>query len=276
MSLIILTLSWNGIDKLTKLHESLMPALGHLSYQWFIKDNRSKDNTVETVNSWEGNIKVIPYKDNQQNFAAGVNHLFSVASPADNDHILLLNNDVIFNDTTSIGNMLDIMHKDPDVGVVGSRLLYTGTDKLQHAGVVFDKTYKTPMHFRAGQPTDAAAEKNRLFQVVTGAVLLTKAEYYRNIYTTNKSGILGMDENFHWAFDDVDLCLAIKYNMKKKIVYCGNTNIFHEESATLKRNPANKLFLNHNILYLLEKWQKTYVTDRDIYTNDIRYNLYRG
>lgn len=274
--LYILTLNWNGLDKLTKLHQSLMPALGHTSYTWLIKDNASKDNTVETVKSWEGNIKVIPYKDNRQNFATGMNYLFNIASPADNDTIMLLNNDVIFNDTTSINSMLNIMHKDPSVGVVGARLLYTGTDKLQHAGVVFDKRYKTPMHFRVGQPSDADAEKNRLFQVVTGAVLITKAGLYRNAYAKNPSGARGMDENYHWAFDDVDLCLAINYNMKKKIVYCGNTNISHEESATLKKNPANKLFLNHNLLYLFDKWQKTYVIDGDIYNSDARHNLYRA
>lgn len=271
-----MTLTWNGIDKLTKLYHSLMPALERIDYQWLIKDNASKDNTVETVKSWEGNIKIIPYKDNQQNFAAGMNYLFNQASPADNDTIMLLNNDVIFNDTTSIDNMLAILNKDTSVGVVGARLLYTDTNKLQHAGVVFTNQYqhKAPIHFRAGQLTDTEAEKNRLFQVVTGAVLVTKADYYRNAFNQNKSGARGMDENYHWAFDDVDLCLSIGYNMNKKIVYCGNTNIFHEESASLKKNPANRLFLNHNFLYLSGKWQEICVVDKDIYTNDPRHNLY--
>lgn len=275
--LYILTLTWNGIDKLTKLYQSLIPALGHNSYTWLIKDNASKDNTIETVKSWEGNIKAISYKDNQQNFAAGMNYLFDQASPADNDTIMLLNNDVIFNDTVSIDNMLNILNKDASVGIVGARLLYTDTDKLQHAGVVFDKRYqyKAPIHFRAGQATDAEAEKNRLFQVVTGAVLITKADYYRNVFNKNKSGSRGMDENYHWAFDDVDLCLSVRYNMNKKIVYCGSTNIFHEESATLKKNPANRLFLNHNFLHLADKWQKICTLDKDIYTSNPKYNLYR-
>ena len=271
-----MTLSWNGLDKLTKLYKSLMPTLGHLPYSWLIKDNGSKDNTVETVKSWEGNISVIPYKDNRHNFAEGMNYIFSHASPADNDHIMLLNNDVIFNDNTSISKMMEIMQKDHTVGAVGARLLYTGTDQLQHAGVVFDKTYNTPTHFRAGERTDKEAEKNRLFQVVTGAVLITKADFYRNAFNKNKSGAKGMDEGFHWAFDDVDLCLAIKYRMDKKIVYCGETNIFHEESASLKKNPVNKLFMTHNVQYLFDKWKGTYSIDKDIYANNPRYNLYRG
>ena len=270
----ILKLTWNASDKLSKLHDTLMPALEGIDYQWFIKDNASKDDTVAKASSWEGNIKVIPYKDNRQNFSEGCNFLFNEASPADNDLVMLLNNDVLFQDKTSIKNMINVIKNDSDVGMVGARLLYTDTDKLQHAGVIFDPTYRTPMHFRAGQKSDNDAVRNRLFQVVTGAVAITKAGYFRNAFDKNKSGIKGMDENYHWAFDDVDLCLAIKYNMNKKIVYCGNTNIFHEESASLKKNPTNKLFLNHNLTYMFNKWKDRYVIDRDAYTNDPKHNLY--
>lgn len=270
----ILTLSWNGCDKLTKLKESLIPALEGLSYTWFIKDNGSKDDTVATTSNWGDKVKVLSYKDNRQNFSAGVNYCFNAAAPADSDLIMLLNNDVVFNDTKSIHNMLRIIQNDQSVGVVGSRLLYSNTNLLQHAGVVFNPQYSTPMHFRAGQTSDQNAERNREFQVVTGAVLITRAELFKNVWSQNASGVKGMDESFHWAFDDVDLCLSIKYNMGKKIVYCGNTNIFHEESASLKKNPINKMFLSHNLSYLFGKWRQRYTIDQDIYTRDSRHNLY--
>ena len=270
----ILTLSWNGLDKLTALKNSLLPALSGINYVWHIKDNGSTDKTVDEIKTWGSNIKPVAYKSNHQNFSAGVNHLFNAASPADNDLVMLLNNDVIINDTISISNMMSILKKDDKVGAVGARLLYTGTDKLQHAGVVFDTTYQTPMHFRAGMASDEQAEKNRTFQVVTGAALITRAELFRNANSGNPSGINGMDEGYHWAFDDVDLCLCIKYNMDKKIVYCGKTNIFHEESATLKKNPANKMFLSHNLNRMFNKWRSRYSIDRDIYTRNPNHNLY--
>lgn len=272
--LYLLTLTWNAVDKLSKLHDSLIPALEGIDYTWIIKDNASKDNTVEVASTWGDKVKVIPYKNNQQNFSAGMNYLFAEASPKDDDLVMLLNNDIIFNDTKSIKTMVDVINKDETVGAVGCRLLYTDTDRLQHAGVVFSNQYHMPTHFRTNQKTDVHAEKNRLFQVVTGAVMVTKGEYFKNSWKGNKSGINGMDENYHWAFDDVDLCLAIKYNMDKKIVYCGNTNIFHEESASLKKNPANRLFQPHNVNYLKNKWGNRYVSDEDIYTKEPRHNLY--
>ena len=111
---------------------------------------------------------------------------------------------------------------------------------------------------------------------MTGAVALTKAEYFKSANTKNPSGISGMDENYHWAFDDVDLSLSIHHNMKKKIVYCGGTQIFHEESASLKKNPINKLMLNHNLTHLFTKWKPRYTIDQDIYTKDPKHNLYHG
>lgn len=270
----IFTLTWNGADKLLKLKNSLLPALEGINYTWLIKDNASNDNTLEIVREWGNKIKVIPYKNNLQNFSAGMNYLFNEASPPEGDLVLLLNNDIIVNDKKSIKNMIDLMLQNNDVGAIGARLLYTETNRLQHAGVVFSSKYKLPLHFRLNEQTDKNAEKNRIFQVVTGALLLTKAEYFKNVCTNNASGINGMDENYHWAFDDVDLCLSIHHNMKKKIVYCGNTNIFHEESATLKKNPTNKLFLPHNASYLKQKWGKRFILDQDTYTKDTKYNLY--
>lgn len=272
----LLTLTWNASDKLSKLKESLLPALSDVEYTWLIKDNASKDDTVKVASSWDGNIKVIPYKDNRQNFSEGMNFLFAEAAPKDNDLVMLLNNDVVFNDKKSIKKMMDIIQKDRSVGVVGARLLYTGTDQLQHAGVVFNNSYNMPMHFRSGEKSDSNAEKNREFQVVTGAVLLTKAEYFRNACLENKSGISGMDEKYHWAFDDVDFCLSIKYGMDKKVVYCGETNIFHEESASLKKNPTNRLFMSHNTNHLSAKWGKKWKLDLYDYSHDPKHNLYNG
>lgn len=270
----ILTLTWNGCDKLTKLKESLMPALEGIEYTWWIKDNASIDNTVEVASQWGDSVKVIEFKNNLQNFSQGCNFLFNEAKPKDDDLILLLNNDVSFGDTTSLKRMIQIIKNDALVGVVGARLLFTGTNNLQHAGVTFKPKYDLPMHFRSGEESDDNAEKNRLFQVVTGAVLLLRADSFKNAFE-NKSGNKGMDENYHWAFDDVDLCLSIGVNQKKKIVYCGQTKIFHEESASLKKNPANKLFMNHNVTYFKNKWRDKYKMDLDIYTKNLKHNLYK-
>lgn len=275
--LVIMTLTWDAEDKLTKLKESLMPALDvlkNLKVEWHIKDNASKDKTVEKAKTWGDNVIVYAYKDNLQNFAEGMNYIFDKAKPSDDDYVLLLNNDVVFNDTTSLKNMINIMDKDDSVGVVGARLLFNNTDLIQHCGVVFDDKYKFPTHFRSKEKSNESDKKNRLFQIVTGAVLLTKGKYYRNVCTDNASGINGLTETFRWAFDDCDMCLNINYVQNKKIVYCGETNIFHEESASLKKNPVNKLHLKGNLEKLVSKWGSIYKIDKSLYTKNKNLNLY--
>lgn len=275
--LYIYTLNWDGEDKLKKLVPSLLSALENIEYKWFIKDNKSKDNSINYIESLNNdNIHIVKYHNNIQNFSEGMNFLFKESNPNDNDLILLLNNDVIINNKSSIKNMIKIIEEDKDVGVVGAKLTYTDTNLIQHCGVAFHPFNKMPFHIFAKnkKDNDHFVTKNRLFQAVTGAVLLTRASLYKNICVDNKSGIQGMDEDYHWAFDDIDLCLSIKYKMNKKIVYCAGTNIYHEESSSLKKNPVNKLFMNHNMLRLLNKWKDFCVVDATDYMNNINHNLY--
>jgi GT2 family glycosyltransferase len=263
----ILTLSWEGKDKLEKLYPTLINSLNGIDYEWWIKDNGSKDKTVDLDDIWNNDqVHFIQYPHNRDNFSEGCNYLFKEANPKDDNYILLLNNDVMFNDTTSIKNMISIIEKDEDVGVVGARLLYTGTNILQHAGVVFVPNYHTPDHFRAKQVSDDKSKQNRLFQAITGACLLTTAKIFKDV------GML--DHKLVWCFDDIDYCLSVKNKLNKKIVYCGNTNIYHEESASLKKNPVNRMFLQPNIKYFLTKWHGKYTIDRDIYIANPNYNLY--
>jgi len=274
--LYIFTLNWNKANELNQLKETLLSNLTDIPFTWMIKDNGSTDDSCNIIKSWDTankQINLFKYANNSQNFSEGMNYLFYQATPKDNDYVLLLNNDVIFNDTTSIKNMLSIINKDKSVGVVGARLLFTDTDTIQHYGVVFEKPHRLPMHYKIREATNKDCEKNRMFQVVTGAVLLMRAEDYRNVYK-NDNGVCGMDEQFRWSFDDVDLCLAVNKNMKKKIICCGKTNIFHESSSSLKKNPVNKLFMNHNVNRLLEKWNGKYIVDKQLYLNDNKYNLY--
>jgi GT2 family glycosyltransferase len=270
----ILTLNWNGKEKLEKLYPSLINALDGIDYQYLIKDNGSVDESVSFIKSLNNpKVKVIEYGHNRDNFAQGCNLLFKESDPKDDDLILLLNNDVIFNDKKSIHNMMN-MFKDPEVGLVGAKLKFVGTNLIQHGGVVFSKSNGLPMHFKAHQQDDKSTQKHREFQAVTGAVWMTTASLYNQICQTNKSGQNGLDEGFFWCFEDISAGLSIKYSLGKKVVYCGTTDIFHEESATLKKNPANKLFMNHNINHFRTLWRDKYLVDEEVFAKNANHNVY--
>lgn len=270
----ILTLSWQGKSKLEALNKSLLPALDGIDYKWHIKENGSTDNSVEEIKKWDNkNINLIAYPHNRQNYAQGMNLLFKEAAPADNDIILTLNNDVIIKNINSIKNMINILTLDKNIGMVGAKLNYTDTDKIQHCGVLFNKTNGLPYHFRAGVKEAERDKVDRYYPVVTGAVAMLPAYVFANC-CNNISGHKGFNEDFFFAFEDVDMCMRIGHYLNKKIVYCGSTDIFHEESATLKNNPVHKMFLQKNCKLFLETWYKHIdISLNDKYTKP-DYNIY--
>lgn len=276
----ILTLSYNGEKLLQKLRKGLADNLNYITMEngsikhgwdypeWYIRDNGSKDNTIEEINSWkyDSNIllstTVFPVNHNRDNFSKGVNYLFEKAKPKDDDLILLLNNDIEFNDYESLNNMINLLTK--DVGIVGARLLYPGTNKLQHAGVIFSERYgNMPYHYRHGEESDSNSCKNRYFQAVTAACCIFKASDFR------RAGYL--NEDLWWAFEDIFFALMV--GREKKIAYCGQTNISHGESKTLKLNPVNKMFLQQNVKKFKDAWLGKYEIDHDKYLKDPDYNL---
>ena len=274
MTLHIFTLTWNGLDKLSRLGSSKGSLIDNLHYAhdahgtcntlWHVRDNGSKDGTVEEISEWWDGGSMMRVHDighNRASFAEGMNFLFDKAKPKDDDFILLLNNDIIFPKDDALKKMLDLQKK-TNAAVVGTKLLYENSNKLQHAGVIFGERYgRMPYHFRHGEESNN--NSNYYFQAVTAAVCLVKAKDWRQVG--------GMDEGFRWAFEDIDLCLAIGAN-GGKVAYCGDTKIYHEESASLKKNPVNKMFLQNNVKHFKDKWFGKYELDHEKYLTDPSYN----
>ena len=273
----ILTLTWNGLDKLKKLKPTLEKVVVPLGQpvRWYIRDNGSTDGTVEWLENYKSQwVDMQPdyFDHNRDNFAKCVNGLilsahFNIKASEDgitrfgkDDFILLLNNDIEFADQMSLHNMMKLM-KDPKIGVVGTRLLYNGTNKLQHGGVIFGKRYgNMAYHYRYQEESDKIAQKNRYFQAVTAACCLIRGSAFEE-----------MDEKFHWCFEDIDLCLRIGA-AGWKIAYCGQTKIYHEESATLNKNPVNKMFMSQNVKRFKKKWFGKYNLDHEKYLKNSNYN----
>jgi len=275
--LYILTLNWNGKERLQTLKESLFLELTNIDFKWLIKDNGSIDGSVPLIKSWENeNVQLVECNHNRDNYSQGMNLLFKEANPKNTDLILTLNNDVLFyGKNRSIKNMIKLFN-DKSVGLVGSKLNYNGTNRIQHSGVLFHYSHGLPFHYRSGKIEESYDTKNREYPIVTGAISLTTADIFQNVFTKNKSGINGFNEGYNWAFDDCDFSMRIKYNLNKKVVMCGETSIYHEESASLKKNPVNKLFMSHNANLFLENWNK--YLDRHLigkYEKQSNYGLYK-
>ncbi len=271
----IFTLHYNKKPFLVPLKNSLLNALKNIDFKWWVKDNASTDGSIEELKSWNHkNINVIYFENNKQNYSQGMNFLFKEANPSNNDLILTLNNDITIQDSKSIINMINVLKSNKDIGLVGAKLNYNNTNKIQHCGVLFHHYNRLPYHFRAGEIEASRDQVNRYFPAATGAVSLLSADTYQNCFKNTASNTVGFNEEYFWCFDDIDMNMRITQHLKKKIVCCGTTSIFHEESASLKSNPVHSMFLRHNANKFLTYWGQT--IDRNLLSKyaDEKYGLY--
>lgn len=281
MTIYCLTLAWNNKKELSALYPTLKKALSIIPGDkfWMLRDNNSDDDTEELVSSWNDNDFVYYYKmdNNKANFSAGNNYLVKKAEEDllidwDNDYFLLCNSDITIDDSMSIKHMLDLAKND-DVGIVGARLLYpklphTYERRLQHAGVIFSPKYNyNPFHYRWQEVDNKFSRMNREFQSVTGAFMLVKASCWKD--TKAK----GLDERYHWAFEDVCMNLDIHLLQHKKILYCGKTNITHYESLCLEKNNFNRKYMKHNVGMFKRMWNNKFDIDHYKYLNDPYYKV---
>lgn len=154
------------------------------------------------------------------NFARRANEGVAASS---GDIVVLLNDDVLVEQPDWL-DVLTGFFAEPDVGVVGARLLYAdGT--LQHGGVLLNED---PLHIFRGFAGDDAGvfgllEIDREVSAVTGACLATPRRLWDQLG--------GLDPEFAVAFNDVDYCLRAMA-LGRRVVWTAHASLYHFESQT--------------------------------------------
>ncbi len=167
------------------------------------------------------------------NFSA-MNNL--AATHARGDYLLLLNNDTVCIHDDWLDAMMSHAQR-PEVGIVGARLLFPNSLKVQHAGVVLGMTgtaghpfINTLAHDDPGYLNRALADQE--FSAVTGACLLIRKSIYEKVGGLN-------EQDFKVSFNDIDLCLKVR-QQGYRILWTPFATLLHHGSATQlvdARNP---------------------------------------
>ncbi|MBE0566423.1 MAG: glycosyltransferase family 2 protein, partial [Krumholzibacteria bacterium] len=205
---------------------SIEAQAGAASYEILVVDNGSSDGTGQwlAAAARAGRLRAVPNPRNQ-GFSCGCN---LGAEHARGRYLLFLNNDM-----EVLPGWLDplvwTLDADPDVGIVGARLLFPdGT--IQHAGVAMvdyrddvppilggqHKSYRKPHD-------DPEVLRPQLMQVVTGACLMIRPEVF--------AAIGGFDEGYWNGNEDVDLCLKAG-EAGWLVVYRPESTVIHYESQS--------------------------------------------
>ncbi|HPF70658.1 MAG TPA: glycosyltransferase [Candidatus Krumholzibacteria bacterium] len=216
------------------------------TFEIIIVDNGSSDGTGAWLEAQEAaaRVRAVANPDNL-GFSRGCN---LGASHARGRYVLFLNNDM-----EVLPGWLDplvwTLDTDPDVGVVGARLLFPdGT--IQHAGVAMidyqddrppimggqHKSYRLPHD-------DPEVMRPQLMQVVTGACLLIRPEVF--------AAVGGFDEGYWNGNEDVDLCLMAG-EAGWNVAYRPESAIIHYESQS---GPERFARMVPNIERFNAKWR---------------------
>lgn len=200
-----------------------------------VVDNGSTDGTREFLRA-EQKARRLTCLLNEENigFGKACNRAAALATGA---NVLLLNNDIV----PKPGWLEALLREldDPEVGIVGSRLLYPD-GRIQHAGADFTAIGETEHVHRFAAGDDPAVTVTRDYPVVTGASLLVRGELW--------AALGGFDEGYWMYVEDVDLCIRA-WQLGYRVRYAADSVLIHHESAS---SPDH----DWRIAHLTQSWQR--------------------
>lgn len=217
-----------------------------VSYEVIFADDGSSDETAN-IKDYIKNIVVIR-NENNLGFLKNCNH---AASFAKGEYILFLNNDT---EVTPgwLYSLSDLMDKDPQIGIVGSKLIYPN-GRLQEAGGIMWQD-NSAWNYGHKQSPDAP-EYNYVKEVdyISGASILIRKSAWQKLG--------GFDEIYTPAYcEDADLAFEMR-KLGLKVVYQPLSQVIHHEgfSHGTENNPNAglkqiKAYQTLNIAKFSEKW----------------------
>ena len=257
LSVIILTR--NGHDLLVDCISSFEAALGSgRVHDLVVVDHQSDDPAVrsylDAVARRTGRVTVLDYRGDF-NFSA-MNNL--AAAEAGGDILCFLNNDTVFL-TEDWPERTKAHFAISEIGVVGARMLYPDMT-VQHFGIHTGKgEHRVAVHAHHGLRDAHPGNMSRAwltqqFAAVTGACLSIDAALFR--------AVGGFDEDLPVAYNDVDLCLAVR-RAGRKVICDADIRLIHKESKSRGRDITDekRQRLDRDAAALHEKWGDFLTTD---------------
>lgn len=196
-----------------------------------VVDNASTDDTTARVAAHHPPPRLIRNAENV-GVALGLNQLVAATTAP---VVVLLNQDVELRPGAL--EAITAAFADPQVGVVGIKLLFPDGRTIQHAGGWLEWPLFLAQHYGYGEPDDGRWDTPRDVEFVTGAVFAVRRAAW--------DALGGMADAFSPAyFEETDFCLRARAG-GWKVLYTPAAVAIHHESTTLGRGSRRYLDLYH-------------------------------
>jgi GT2 family glycosyltransferase len=242
----VVILNWNG----KKFLEQFLPGVVQNSpdpAKVYVADNASGDDSIAWLRKNFPAVEIIQNATNG-GFAKGYN---DALAKIDAEYFVLLNSDV---EVTPgwLDPLVKLMDADPKLAASQPKIrAYHDREKFEYAGAAGGFIDKWGYPFCRGRIFDSYETDSGQYDDsceifwATGACLLVRSSAWKS------AG--GLDEDFFAHMEEIDLCWRLR-NLGWKVMYCGDSTVFHVGGGTLSKQSPKKTFLNfrNNLVLMLK------------------------
>lgn len=210
-------------------------------------DNASDDGSVDYVKTNYPWVKVLAL-DRNYGFARGNN---IGAKNAKGKYVVFLNNDTVVTPGW-LNELVDVMEKDRDIGIAGSKILLHDTPgKINSAGAnitFYGGGYDIGFSDDDSDKYNIAGSRG---SICAAAMIVRKDEFL---------SFSGFDEDYFMYFEDVDLCWRY-WLYGKRVKYIPGSVIYHKYGGTsgmYRHTPLRVFYGTRNALFNIIKNYEAY------------------
>lgn len=259
-----------SLNELKDCVESVLAKSTYPNYEIIIIDNGSVDAAILSYYSEiekRSNTQIIHW-NHSFNYSAVINF---GARFANGQYLLFLHTDTKVIVPNWMEEMLMYAQR-TDVGAVGAKLYYAN-DTIQHGGIILGLGKNRVVgyaHDKLSQ--NDTGYMGRLYyaqdiSAVTAACMMVKKSLYDELG--------GLDENFEFAYSDVDFCLRLR-RAGYLIVFTPYAELYHygSKSRSAEDTPENVACSQKEIRMFKQRWTKELAMGDPYYNPNL--NLKRG
>lgn len=245
----LVTVLFKSDDVLTGFYKSIA-LQNHKDYILYLIDNSFNDSTNNLLIKLDKEYSLTSIKHintgGNTGVAAGNNTGIRAALAAGCDYILLLNNDIEFNQPHMFSQMLE-KAADQHTMVV-PKIFYYDEPKLWMAGGYIDKWRALGVHYGMNKPDGPSYNTPRYITYAPTCFMLIPAAVFKTVDM--------MDEKYFAYYDDTDFVVrALKQGIR--LYYDPSLNLLHKVSSSAGDNsPFYVYYSNRNKVYFIRKNMK--------------------
>lgn len=250
----IIILNWNAYDDTFECLKSL-EKLQHVSYHVFLVDNNSKDYSFNRLkedyfsNKFNLTITFIQTGANL-GFAGGNNVAIKIAFDKEYKYYWLLNNDAVVEEN-SLYHLIDKLKCNPEIGIVGSKIIQYGSDIIEYAGAKVNLYTGTPRMLGQGELlNNALFNESKKVDFVSGCSLAFRKELLEQVGY--------MNEDYFMYYEETEWCLR-SAKMGWKVIFEPKSVVHHKgfssSGGRLNPSPSIEYYDMRNAFIMIKRTQ---------------------